>query len=192
MVRAGGGAAFARRFSGGVPIKQATPDGKGPRPVMLIDHQTGEQSVAVIVTVTNDGGQLAHVNGVYLHGGGVVGRLTRGPVRRVEIGPRGDKRTWMFDYTGLREQLAEQARTEFRDPNAPMMIRATVHNGKNVLRSNAVQVNPPGVATAHQTRRDRWRRFHQSWRRPYPMNPWRSFPKRRRHFATTLRDPQQW
>lgn len=50
-----------------------------------------------------------------------------------------------------------------------MMIRSPAQSGKNVLRSNAVQLTPPGVATARQTRKDRWQRHIQSWRRPNPM-----------------------
>ncbi|OBJ16209.1 hypothetical protein [Mycobacterium colombiense] len=155
----------AAAYRSGIP--RLTVKAKGP--VMLVDAERSDLETAIIVTVVNDGGQIAYINRVSLHGGGLVGKLSRGEQQRIEIGPRGDKRTWIFDYNDLRDQLAEQARTEFRDPKAPVLIQATVETGTKVMRTNAIQVNPPGVAEAHQTKKDRWRRRYQSWRRPYPM-----------------------
>ncbi|WP_431231349.1 hypothetical protein ACQ856_17310 [Mycolicibacterium psychrotolerans] len=134
-----------------------------------VDADAPSHYAAVIVTVTNEGGSVAHISSVYLAEGGLVGKLTRGPKGSVEIPAGGARRTWIFDYGDLRQQLAEQARTQFRDPRASMFIRATVKWGRTMLRSNAIQVNPPGIATAHQTRKDIWRRRYRSWRHPSPM-----------------------
>ena len=138
-------------------------------PVLVLGLDEGGLLPVVVVEIVNDGGRAAHINNVLLSGAGLVGKPIRGSTGAIGLEPGGDKKTWIFDYNDLRRQLAEQARTEFRDPQSPVMIYATAQSGRKVLRSEAVQVNPPGVHTAHLTRKDKRQRRYQSWLRPRPM-----------------------
>ena len=130
------------------------PDRHGPR-------------IGTIVTVVNDGGKAVLINTVHLGANGVVGKLISAPQPNVVLEAGGDRRSWIFDSRDLHQQLAEQVRTQLRDPNAPLRMRATVHTGSKTKQSGIIQVNPPGGTTPRPlARRELWQQRYRSWFRP--------------------------
>jgi hypothetical protein len=149
-------------YRSGIPRLKVSASG----PAMLVGDVEPGPRFGIIVTVVNDGGKAARITSVQLVAAGVVGRPIRGPRHPVVLEAAGDQQTWIFDAQDLSRQLGEQVRTQFRDPTEPLLMRATVRTGSKTIQSGTVQVNPPGVATARQTRRQRWKRRYQSWFRP--------------------------
>jgi hypothetical protein len=139
------------------------------QPGMLVNMvgDDGLPKFGIIVTLINDGGKEARINAVHLIADGVVGKPISAPQLPLVLEAGGDQQTWIFDYRDLQQQLTNQVATQLRDPNEPLLLRATVRTGSRTKQSGTIRINPPGSTTPRQLRRrELWQRRYQTWVRP--------------------------
>lgn len=130
-------------YTSGLPRLKIT----ASRPAMIVGAGPGwgPFPVGITVTLTNDGGAAAQIDGVYMVADGCVAKRMAGPKKfPMPLEARGGSARWQFDYNDLRAQLGEKIRRDLRDPQAPL-LSATVQYGSKLKQSKPVQVNLPGV-----------------------------------------------
>ncbi|MCV7254650.1 hypothetical protein H7J86_21040 [Mycobacterium hackensackense] len=130
-------------------------------------------AAGIVATITNDGGADIRINRVSVSGGQLSGSLLTGPTTPLDLTARGGSSTWVFDYSGMSQQLGELIRTEMHSTD-PVKVQVVVRSGSRDLtpKHAYVYVNPPGDSTyrpEHVTFGRRYRDWRRTWSKPVPM-----------------------